>query len=166
VTTLCTWEAAVPGRAASGVSDDPAAAEEAARKWLRANQGVRARLELVTLAMGAGSLAGAYVRTGTAWQVVLCGDNRIRVRAVPKGTRRKRQRQEGLSAREREVAGLAAAGLIDRRIATQLGISERTVHAHLRSAYAKTGTGSKVMLANWLTDHPPGLTNVPSWGTV
>ena len=45
-----------------------------------------------------------------------------------------------LTARELETARLAAEGLTDRQIATRLSISERTVHAHLRSAYAKAET--------------------------
>jgi len=60
-----------------------------------------------------------------------------------------------LTAREREVAVLAAKALTDRQIARHLGISERTVHTHLRSAYVKTGAGgsrrgSRVRLAAWL----------------
>jgi non-specific serine/threonine protein kinase len=57
-----------------------------------------------------------------------------------------------LTAREREVALLVAEGLTDRQIASRLSISERTVHAHLRSGYAKTGTGSRIRLVNWLWD--------------
>jgi DNA-binding CsgD family transcriptional regulator len=45
---------------------------------------------------------------------------------------------------------LAAAGLTSREIAAQLFISVRTVECHLRAAYAKTGTGTRVRLANWL----------------
>jgi DNA-binding CsgD family transcriptional regulator len=56
-----------------------------------------------------------------------------------------------LTAREREIALLVAEGLTDRQIATRLFISERTVHAHLRSAYARTATGSRTRLAAWLS---------------
>jgi DNA-binding CsgD family transcriptional regulator len=61
-----------------------------------------------------------------------------------------------LTARERETALLVAEGLTDRQIASRLCISERTVHAHLRSAYAKTGTGSRTRLLAWLARHEPG----------
>jgi DNA-binding NarL/FixJ family response regulator len=44
---------------------------------------------------------------------------------------------DDLTAREREVATLAALGLSDQQIAEELFVSVRTVHAHLRSAYAK-----------------------------
>ena len=55
-----------------------------------------------------------------------------------------------LTGREREVAGIVAEGLTDQQIARRLAISERTVHAHLRNAYAKTGTGSRTRLVAWL----------------
>lgn len=54
-----------------------------------------------------------------------------------------------LTRRERETAALVAQGLTDREIARRLCISPRTVHAHLRAAFAKTGSRSRVMLAVW-----------------
>lgn len=48
-----------------------------------------------------------------------------------------------LTARERQVADLAAAGLSDRAIAERLVVSVRTVHAHLRTAYAKLGVSGR-----------------------
>jgi DNA-binding NarL/FixJ family response regulator len=55
-----------------------------------------------------------------------------------------------LTAREQQIALGVAEGLTDRQIASQLCISERTVHAHLRSAYAKTGSASRIQLLIWL----------------
>jgi two-component system, NarL family, nitrate/nitrite response regulator NarL len=52
-----------------------------------------------------------------------------------------------LTGREMEIALLVAEGLTDRQIAARLRISERTVHAHLRAAFAKTSSRSRVMLA-------------------
>jgi DNA-binding CsgD family transcriptional regulator/tetratricopeptide (TPR) repeat protein len=52
-----------------------------------------------------------------------------------------------LSAREREVARLAAEGLSAREIAERLFIGERTVESHLGNVYAKLGVRSKVELA-------------------
>ncbi|ADP79924.1 LuxR C-terminal-related transcriptional regulator [Pseudofrankia inefficax] len=46
-----------------------------------------------------------------------------------------------LTARERQVAGLAAAGLANRRIAGELALSVRTVENHLRLVYRKLGVG-------------------------
>ncbi len=60
-----------------------------------------------------------------------------------------------LTMRERETASLVAEGLRDKQIAARLFISERTVHAHLRSAYAKTGATSRVNLVNWLAANTP-----------
>jgi DNA-binding CsgD family transcriptional regulator/tetratricopeptide (TPR) repeat protein len=48
-----------------------------------------------------------------------------------------------LTRREREIAELAARGHPDREIADMLFLSIRTVHAHLRSAYAKLGVSGR-----------------------
>jgi DNA-binding CsgD family transcriptional regulator len=52
-----------------------------------------------------------------------------------------------LTRREREIAELAARGHTDREIADMLYLSVRTVHAHLRSAYAKLGVAGRGELA-------------------
>jgi DNA-binding CsgD family transcriptional regulator len=54
---------------------------------------------------------------------------------------------DDLTSREREVAVLAARGLPDQQIADKLFVSVRTVHAHLRSAYAKLGVPGRKDLA-------------------
>ncbi len=59
-----------------------------------------------------------------------------------------------LTRREREIAELAARGHTDREIAGMLYLSVRTVHAHLRSAYAKLGVHGRGELAAAL-DIPP-----------
>jgi predicted ATPase/DNA-binding CsgD family transcriptional regulator len=51
-----------------------------------------------------------------------------------------------LTAREREIAGLVAAGLSNRQIAEKLFISRRTVDAHLEHIFGKLGITSRVML--------------------
>jgi ATP/maltotriose-dependent transcriptional regulator MalT len=55
-----------------------------------------------------------------------------------------------LSAREREIAGLAARGMSDKEIAAQLVVSVRTVQSHLYNAYAKLGVDGRAELANVL----------------
>jgi ATP/maltotriose-dependent transcriptional regulator MalT len=59
-----------------------------------------------------------------------------------------------LTAREREVATLAAHDLSDQQIAEQLFVSLRTVHAHLRSAYAKLGVAGRGELGEVLGTTP------------
>jgi DNA-binding NarL/FixJ family response regulator len=49
----------------------------------------------------------------------------------------------GLTEREREVLGEAAAGRTNREIARRLGISERTVQAHLSHIYDKLDAASR-----------------------
>jgi len=55
-----------------------------------------------------------------------------------------------LTAREREVAGLAASGASSKEIAGRLYISLRTVENHLQSVYSKLGVGSREELAGIL----------------
>jgi DNA-binding CsgD family transcriptional regulator len=50
---------------------------------------------------------------------------------------------DGLTAREREVAGLAARGLTDAEIADRLSLSRRTVETHLYRVYAKLGVSGR-----------------------
>jgi DNA-binding CsgD family transcriptional regulator len=52
-----------------------------------------------------------------------------------------------LTAREREVSGLAARGRTSREIAQALGISVRTVDSHLDHAYTKLGINDRADLA-------------------
>jgi DNA-binding CsgD family transcriptional regulator len=52
-----------------------------------------------------------------------------------------------LTAREREIADLVAAGRTNREVGEQLVLSIRTIEAHLRNIYAKLGVRSRVELA-------------------
>jgi DNA-binding NarL/FixJ family response regulator len=52
-----------------------------------------------------------------------------------------------LTAREREIAELIAAGRTNREVAEQLVLSTRTIEAHLRNIYGKLGVRSRVDLA-------------------
>jgi DNA-binding CsgD family transcriptional regulator len=54
--------------------------------------------------------------------------------------------RRGLSAREREIAQLAAAGRSNREIASQLYIAQKTVEKHLASAFQKLGISSRTQL--------------------
>jgi DNA-binding CsgD family transcriptional regulator len=61
-----------------------------------------------------------------------------------------------LTARENEVLALAAEGLGNEEIADRLEISRRTVEAHLRTLFRKTGVSRRSQLAR-LADGPSGL---------
>ena len=58
-----------------------------------------------------------------------------------------RTREEGLTAAERRVAVLVAAGRTNREVAAQLFLGERTVAGHLTRIYAKLGVRSRTELA-------------------
>jgi DNA-binding NarL/FixJ family response regulator len=54
-----------------------------------------------------------------------------------------------LTAREREVLTLVREGLANKQIARRLGITERTVKAHLTSAFARIGVSDRTQAALW-----------------
>jgi DNA-binding CsgD family transcriptional regulator len=61
---------------------------------------------------------------------------------------------DSLTAREREVARLAASGRSAREIADELFVSERTIETHLTRVYAKLGVTGKVELVRRAADLP------------
>ncbi|MFY1691225.1 LuxR C-terminal-related transcriptional regulator [Plantactinospora sp. WMMB782] len=68
-----------------------------------------------------------------------------------------------LTARENEVAALAAAGLPTREIATRLVVSVRTVESHLARVYRKLGIGSRRELrADWFSRAVEGVGESPA----
>jgi DNA-binding NarL/FixJ family response regulator len=58
------------------------------------------------------------------------------------------RRSSGLTDREIEVLHLVADGLSNAEIAERLVLSERTVHAHLRSIYDKLGVSTRTAAAH------------------
>jgi DNA-binding NarL/FixJ family response regulator len=54
-----------------------------------------------------------------------------------------------LTQREREVLGWVRAGLGNKQIARRLGISERTVKAHLTSVFQRIGVSDRTQAALW-----------------
>lgn len=62
----------------------------------------------------------------------------------------------GLSEREREVLGLVAAGLSNKQIAARLGISEKTVKAHLTRVFRTIGVFDRTQAALWAHRHGLG----------
>jgi DNA-binding NarL/FixJ family response regulator len=57
--------------------------------------------------------------------------------------------QVQLTTRETEVLGLVRQGLANKQIARRLEISERTVKAHLTSAFARIGVADRTQAALW-----------------
>jgi DNA-binding NarL/FixJ family response regulator len=57
------------------------------------------------------------------------------------------ERAPEFSAREREVVGLVVEGLTNAEIAARLGVSVRTVQAHIAAAFRRSGARSRTELA-------------------
>ena len=61
-----------------------------------------------------------------------------------------------LSVREREVLVLVAQGMANKQVARALGISERTVKAHLGNVFRHIGVADRTSAALWARDHNVG----------
>ncbi|MBD8608983.1 response regulator transcription factor [Frigoribacterium sp. CFBP 13729] len=58
-----------------------------------------------------------------------------------------------VSGREAEVLRLLGRGLANKQIGTELGISERTVKAHVGSVFRRIGVADRTSAALWARDH-------------
>ena len=75
-----------------------------------------------------------------------------------------RDRLAVLTSRELEVASMAAAGLTNRQVGQRLGMSPRTVGAHLYRVYAKLSVGSRAALRDALSEPVDGDgASDPAW---
>jgi DNA-binding NarL/FixJ family response regulator len=63
--------------------------------------------------------------------------------------------EESMSPRELEVLRLVAEGLANKQIGRRLGISERTVKAHLGRVFRELGVTDRTSAALWARDHLP-----------
>ncbi len=106
----------------------------------------------------------AAVRTLTAAEAALDGfgarrrrDEAVRElrRLGHRVVRRASDAETGLTAREREIAALVAAGRTNREVAAQLVLSPRTIEAHLRNIYGKLDVRSRVELTRALEGPQP-----------
>ena len=75
------------------------------------------------------------------------------VARVVLGDRRPAAAAEPLTARESEILALVGDGLANKQIARRLGISEKTVKAHLTSIFQRLGVASRTEAALWARDH-------------
>jgi len=62
---------------------------------------------------------------------------------------------DGLSAREKDVLRLVAQGLANKQVGTRLGISERTVKAHLGRVFREIGVQDRTSATLWAQEHLP-----------
>ena len=161
------WAAAVMGTARSGVllaqarPREAAAVAAAAREAASGAPLARARAQLAEgRALAGGGQRKPAVEALIAAESALDGFGAMRrrdeaVRELRRlGHRVRRQARAGggdglagLTAREREIAALVAAGRTNREVAEQLVLSARTIDAHLRNVFAKLGVRSRVELA-------------------
>ena len=63
------------------------------------------------------------------------------------------QRTQALTVREAEVLSLIMEGLSNKAIARKLGISEKTVKAHLTRVFATLGVSDRTQAALWAAEH-------------
>jgi predicted ATPase/DNA-binding CsgD family transcriptional regulator len=124
-------------------------------------------------ALGAARQLGEVVAAAAANE-----DELLPGRSAPAGASAE---DSGLTARERQIAGLVASGLSYREIAARLIISKRTVDAHVEHIFAKLRISSRVqltmLLREWLprareaaddqaTDQPTGQAQAQLGGQV
>jgi DNA-binding NarL/FixJ family response regulator len=60
---------------------------------------------------------------------------------------------EELTAREREILGLVAAGVPNKQIALRLGIRSKTVKSHLTHIFRRIGGSDRLQAARWAQRH-------------
>jgi len=68
-------------------------------------------------------------------------------------SRRTSADSDTLTDREREVLLLVRGGMANKQIARQLGISERTVKAHLTNVFQRLGVTDRTQAALWASEH-------------
>jgi DNA-binding NarL/FixJ family response regulator len=92
----------------------------------------------------------AAVHSAAAGHVPL--DPRVARVLLPSG---KPRPEEEMSPREVEVLRLVAEGLANKQIGRRLGITERTVKAHLGQVFRVLGVADRTSAALWARDHLP-----------
>lgn len=87
------------------------------------------------------------IREGEVWVGQRLMARLVEAVTPSQGEGREAESLSDLTGREREVARLVGQGMVNKQIARQLDISERTVKAHVNSIFRKTGTGNRLELA-------------------
>ena len=95
----------------------------------------------------------AAVRSAAAGHVPI--DPRVAGALLPSGP--SMTAEVVISPRETEVLRLVAQGLANKQVARALGITERTVKAHLSRVYREIGVLDRTSAALWARDHLPSL---------
>jgi DNA-binding NarL/FixJ family response regulator len=93
----------------------------------------------------------AAVRAAALGHVPL--DPRVARTLLPRTTQNP---SDELSDREREVLSCVARGMANKQVGRALGISERTVKAHLGNIFRRIGVSDRTSAAMWARDHLPG----------
>ena len=85
------------------------------------------------------------------------GDSPFSPRAARALLQRRAERRTGeeLTPRELEVLALVGKGLANKQISRRLGISEKTVKAHLSSVFQRIGVSDRTSAALWAARHLP-----------
>ncbi len=95
----------------------------------------------------------AAVRSAAAGHVPI--DPRVAGALLPSGP--SMTAEVVISPRETEVLRLVAQGMANKQVARALGITERTVKAHLSRVYREIGVLDRTSAALWARDHLPSL---------
>jgi DNA-binding NarL/FixJ family response regulator len=106
--------------------------------------------------------AEGYLLKDSATEAILAGIRQLVVGGSPLDPRAARElltsrrgppMEIKLTTREQEVLQMLGAGLSNRAIARRLGISERTVKAHLTSVFQSLGVTDRTQAALWAQRH-------------
>ena len=124
------------------LASEPERAARLARDAAASFDALGMPLESATAFEAAGDVRAAAARYAA------CGARLAQARVTANGTPGAAARdRRKLTAREAEVAGLAARGYTSREIAGELEIGERTVETHIGTVYRKLGVRTRVELA-------------------
>lgn len=127
---------------------------DAVRPWRELGAGfqaarVRCLLARALEAIGDPAAAGRQIDSATAVLAELGAAGVLRELGAP----RRAGHPGGLSSRELEVLKCVAAGFANRKIASELVISERTVERHLANIFGKLGVSSRTEAAGYAFAH-------------